>query len=87
VRIVKVDKVTEVVTLQNVSDKTVSLEDWNLCSINGNQEHDQIGGTIAAGQTRTFPNSGTFGIWNDSQRDDAALYNAAGFMISYWIDQ
>lgn len=87
VRIVKVDKVAEVVTLQNVSNKTVSVEDWNMCSINGNQEHDQIFGTLAAGQTRDFPNTGDGPIWNDSERDNGAIYNAAGFLVSYWIDQ
>ena len=47
VRIVTVDKIAEKVTLENVSDATVLLDDWNLCSINGNQDHDQIGGAIA----------------------------------------
>ena len=87
VRIVKVDKVAEVVTLQNVSTVTVSVEDWNMCSINGNQEHDQIFGTLAPGQTRDFPNTGGGPIWNDTERDDGALYNAAGFLVSYWVDQ
>jgi hypothetical protein len=87
VRIVSVNKLTEVVTLQNVGDRTISLEDWNLCSLNGNQDHDQIFGTIAPGQMRTFPNIGTPNIWNDTERDDAALYNAAGVMVSYWADQ
>jgi len=87
VRIVKVNKVTEVVTLQNVSTRTVSVEDWNMCSINGNQEHDQIFGTLAPGQIRDFPNTGGSPIWDDNARDDGALYNAAGFLVSYWIDQ
>jgi hypothetical protein len=87
VRIVRVDKVAEVVILQNVSTVTVSLEDWNMCSINGNQEHDEIFGTLAPGQIRQFPNTGDSPIWNDTERDDGALYNAAGFLVSYWIDQ
>jgi len=87
VRIVTVDKIAEKVTLENVSNATVLLEDWNLCSINGNQDHDQIGGTIAPHTMRTFPNTGTPGIWNDTQRDDAALYNAVGELVSYWVDQ
>ena len=37
VRIVNVDKVAEIVTLQNVSDKAVSVEDWNMCSLATNQ--------------------------------------------------
>ena len=86
-QIVAVDKAAEIVTLKNVSTNTVSLEDWNMCSINGNQEHDQIYGTLAPGQTRNFPNTGDGPIWNDTQRDDGALYNAAGFLVSYWVDQ
>jgi len=87
VRIVKVNKLTEVVTLQNVSNATVSVEDWNMCSINGNQEHDQIFGSIAPGQTRDFPNEGGTLIWDDNQRDDGALYSSTGFLVSYWVDQ
>ena len=87
VRIVNVDKVAEVVTLQNISDKTISLEDWNMCSLGTNQDHDQIFGTIAPGQTRSFPNVGDPNVWNDNQRNDGALYNAAGFLVSYWVDQ
>jgi len=87
VRIVKVDKVAEVVTLQNLSNVTVSVEDWNMCSLNGHQEHDQIFGTLAPGQTRNFPNTGDGPIWDDTHQDDGALYNAAGFLVSYWVDQ
>jgi hypothetical protein len=87
VRIVTVDKVAEVVTLQNVSAVTVSLEDWSMCSINGNQPHDDIFGSLAPGQIRTFPNEGGSPIWDDSQRDDGALYNADGSLVSYWVDQ
>jgi hypothetical protein len=87
VRIVSVNKVAETVTLQNISDKTVSLEDWNLCSLATNRDHDEIFGTIAPGQTRTFSNIGSGPVWNDSTRNDAALYNAGGFLVSYWADQ
>jgi len=87
VRIVNVDKVAEVVTLQNVSNAVISLEDWNMCSLATNMDHDQIFGTIAPGQIRTFPNIGGSPVWNDSTRNDGALYNAAGFLVSYWVDQ
>jgi hypothetical protein len=58
-----------------------------MCSLNGHQEHDQIFGTLAPGQTRNFPNTGDGPIWDDTQPDDGALYNAAGFLVSYWVDQ
>jgi hypothetical protein len=81
------DKVAEVVALQNMSASTVSLEDWNMCSITGNQAHDDIFGSLAPGQTRAFPYVGGGSIWNDAVRDDGALYNAQGSLVSYWVDQ
>ncbi len=87
VRIVNVDKIAERVTLQNVSSATISVEDWNMCSLSTNRDHDQIFGTIAPGETRSFPNIGDPNVWNNTQRNDGALYNAAGFLVSYWVDQ
>ena len=87
VKIVAIDKINERVTLQNVSANTVSLEDWDMCSINGNQPHDDIFGTLAPGQSRGFPYVGGGSIWDDNARDDGALYNARGSLVSYWVDQ
>lgn len=84
VRIVGVDKRTETVTLRNVSAAPVDLSGWRLCSIRGGQEHP-IGGTLAPGETRSFP--GPDGnIWNNSQSDPGALYDAQGNLVSYWAD-
>jgi hypothetical protein len=82
-----VGKINEIVTLQTVGDTAVSLVDWNMCSINGNQDHDQFSGAIAPGQTRSFPNIGGSPVWNDNERNDSALYKAAGYLVSYWVDQ
>jgi hypothetical protein len=87
VRIVALDKAAEVVTLQNVSAGAISLEDWNMCSINGNQAHDDVFGSLGPGQTRAFRYVGSGSNWNDTLRDDGALYNAAGSLVSYWVDQ
>lgn len=44
-----------------------------------------VGGALAPGESRAFP--GPAGnIWNNSGRDDSALYNPQGQMISYWQD-
>jgi hypothetical protein len=86
VRIVTVDKVAEVVRLQNVSGTMVNLDGWKMCSITGNQLHEGIGGTLAAGETKDFPHTNPGNIWNNSQRDDGALYNANGQLVSYWTD-
>lgn len=84
VRIVTVNKVDETVTLQNVSPNPVDLTGWIMCSIRGNQQHP-INGVLAPGEQRVFP--GPRGnIWSNSEKDDGALYNPAGQLISYWDD-
>lgn len=84
VRITSINKVAETVTLQNVSTGPIDLAGWNMCSITGNQHHP-IGGTLGAGETKTFSNTGG-PIWNNSARDDGALYNPAGQLVSYFVD-
>ncbi|MBN1888786.1 MAG: lamin tail domain-containing protein [Thermoflexales bacterium] len=89
VRIVTVYKAAtpEAVKLENLSVYTVDLSGWRMCSITGNQEHTGIGGMLAPGEVKDFPRTGGGTIWNNSDRDDGALYNAAGQLVSYWIDQ
>jgi len=84
VQITAIDKATETVTLKNVSPDPIDLTGWHMCSIKGNQEHP-IGGTLAPGQEQTFPGP-TGNIWSNSERDDGALYNPNGQLVSYWKD-
>lgn len=84
VRITAINKVAETVTLQNVSTEPIDLTGWNMCSITGNQHHP-IGGVLAAGQSQAFQNNGG-PIWNNSSRDDGALYNPEGQLVSYYVD-
>lgn len=86
VRIVKIDKVSEVVTLQNVSHEPVNLDGWVLCSITGSQRHPGIGGTLQPDEIRDFPKIGG-AIWNNNSRDDGALYAPPGHLVSYYEDQ
>jgi hypothetical protein len=79
-----IDKRGETVTLKNVSGEVVDLNGWHMCSIKGNQEHP-IGGTLAAGETKTF-NGPQDTIWNNGGQDDGSLYNAQGQLVSYWHD-
>jgi hypothetical protein len=84
VQIVHIDKEREVVALKNVSPEAVSLDGWHMCSIRGNQEHP-IGGSLAPGEQKEFP--GPAGnIWSNSERDDGALYNQNGQLVSYLED-
>jgi hypothetical protein len=48
----------ETVTLKNVTTgDTIDLTNWNMCSITDNQHHP-ISGSLAPGETRTFPSNG-----------------------------
>lgn len=85
IRIAKIDKLREVVTLQNVSSEAVNLDGWVLCSITGSQRHPGIGGTLRPEETRDFPKTGG-AIWNNSSRDDGALYTPTGQLVSYYED-
>jgi hypothetical protein len=88
VRIVTVVKnaTPEIVRLQNVSGEPVNVDGWIMCSVRGNQRHDGISGTIAPGETREFPYTGSGTIWSNDREDDGALYNAQGQLISVWDD-
>lgn len=86
VRILEVNKRTEVFALQNVSDASVSLQGWVMCSVNGSQRYDGFSSiTLQPHETRrfVFP-SGS--IWANDERDDGSLYNDQGQLISYWFN-
>lgn len=89
VRIVTVFKAgfPEVVRLQNTSTSSVNMDGWRMCSIKGPQEHTGIGGMLGPGETRDYPYTGVGFIWNNTERDDGALYTPDGRLASYWIDQ
>jgi hypothetical protein len=79
--------IPEVVRLQNTSTQTLDLTGWHMCSITGNQQHDGVAGTLAPGQIKDFPYTGVGFIWNNSLQDNGALYDGAGHLVSYWVDQ
>jgi len=88
IQLVSVDKRAESAQLRNVSGAAVDLTGWHLCSVFGWQEHLPVGGTfgsLAPGQTVAYANGGG-NIWRNDVRDDGALYDAAGQLVSYWVD-
>ncbi|MCA0351007.1 MAG: lamin tail domain-containing protein [Chloroflexi bacterium] len=87
VRIVSVDKGAETVVIQNVSNAPVAIDGWKICSIRGNQLHTTLGGSLAAGETRTITSTATGPIWNNNDDDDASLYDAEGRLISFLEDE
>jgi micrococcal nuclease len=86
VRIAGLDKAAETVELRNVSDGPVSLDGWVLCSQRGGESQRGVGGTLAPGETRAFANPAA-AIWSNGSRDDAALFDPAGRLVSYWEDR
>lgn len=87
IQIIALDKDAELVRLRNISSETVDLNGWTLCSLRGGQTHAGIDGTLAPGAERDFRHTGGSTIWSNSERDDAALYDAQGQLISYWPDR
>lgn len=83
IKISSVDKVAEVVTLQNISPENVDISGWKICSITGNQLHATLSGSIAAGVSTQIARQTASEIWLNSSRDDAALYDNFGRLISY----
>ena len=88
IRIVDILKsaMPEVVVLENVTDNSVDVTNFHMCSIRGDQEHVGIKGVIPPNTTASFTYSGSGSIWNNNEQDDGALYSATGDLISYWVD-
>lgn len=89
IKIVAIDKASspETVTLQNISSSPINLDGWIMCSITGNQRHTGISGLLGAGETKVYPYTGGGSIWNNTTRDDGALYTPQGYLVSYFVDQ
>lgn len=86
VRISAIDKVAETVTLQNVSGAAVDIGGWRVCSITGNQLHATLSGVLSAGESRVIPSQAGTNIWLNSGRDDGALYDNNGGLVSYLVN-
>jgi micrococcal nuclease len=86
VRIVALDKGAELVSLENVSAAPLSLDGWVLCSVRGGESQAGVGGALAAGERRDFANP-RGPIWSNGNRDDAALFDPNGRLVSYWEER
>lgn len=92
--IIKVDKDAEYVVIRNNGGASVDLSGWVLLSEKGAQACG-LGGMIEPGATLTISALGDiagyncgFGsnIWNNSERDPAALIAPDGSVVSYFIN-
>lgn len=85
IKIVSIDKSQEFVKLKNITDTTINLDGWIMCSFRGGQQHP-IGGEIQPGEIKLFPNPNG-NIWNNAEVDNGGLYNKRNEMVSYWKDK
>jgi competence protein ComEC len=81
--IADVDKVAEVVTIQNVGTAAVDLAGWTICSLLG----AQLEGTLGPGETRAVASQSGRAIWNNRSKERGAVYNSAGQLISFWSEE
>lgn len=86
IRIVAVNKLTEEITLRNISQNPVSLDGWVICSMNGDEQFKIPQGFNLNPNVILYLNGVEQNIWHDTERDDAALYDANGQLISYLIN-
>lgn len=84
IAIFDIDEVNETITLESFSIETVNLDGWIMCSLTGDQVHTGISGDIEFLELFNFEYDGD--IWDDVQRDDGALYDPAGNLVSYFED-
>ena len=84
IAIFAIDEVNETVTLESFSIETVNLDGWTMCSLTGDQVHTGISGDIEFLEFFNFKYDGD--IWDDVQRDDGALYDPDGNLVSYFED-
>ncbi|SHH19558.1 MBL fold metallo-hydrolase [Clostridium grantii] len=88
--IANIDKVGEIVTIKNNSNKDQNLKGWTLLSVTGNQEYifeDFIieagtSITIASGKAQGDIKWGTANIWNNTGDDNGILKDNNGNIIS-----
>lgn len=93
-QITALDKVLEVVTISGSGN----LTGWYLISVRGNQRFDfpnnftLSGSVLVKSGIAAFPNSSSqlwwtsANQWNNSEDDDAVLYNCLGQQVSYFDD-
>ncbi|MBM7844633.1 lamin tail domain-containing protein [Herpetosiphon giganteus] len=73
----------ETVTIRNISNQPVDINNWWICSMTGNQRHAILSGTLAPGQTLVVVSQANGPIWNNTATDPAALYRRDGFQVGY----
>ncbi len=95
VKIVDLDKKREYIVIKNFDNKSVNLKGYEIVSVRGNQRFRFTNFILKSGASVVVGDSGRNvvdfhwlqgkGIWANSKRDDAELYNADGKLISSYV--
>ncbi len=89
------DKSAEYVEITNNSSDNIDMTGWYIVSVKGNQTYNFPDGyTLNSGaKIKVVSNSAegdlkwtTDNVWNNSEEDDAELYDKNGILISRWDD-
>jgi len=85
-RIAFIDELSENVFIRNVGAEPVDPTGWVICSIFGDEEFLRFtnSGPVAPGEGFSIVRPGN--TWANATRDDGALYDASGRLISYYVD-
>lgn len=90
VEITDIDRINEIVTIKNNSNKDVNLDGWTLFSVTGNQKYVFDDYIIKAGDSITVASGKSDGdikwskayIWNNTSEDIGQLINSKGIVVS-----
>ncbi|OON95800.1 MAG: hypothetical protein ATN31_10540 [Candidatus Epulonipiscioides saccharophilum] len=97
VKIILLDKVSEVIEIKNFTSEDIDFTDWKIVSVLGNQVFKfpqfilKSGASVSVGDTINnidieFHWFQGRGIWNNTKRDPAELYDSTGSLIDRFDD-
>ena len=86
IAIVGLDKNAEMVTIRNVSDSSVALDGWWICSARAGQRHATLVGSLAPGGELIIGRQAGRPIWDNDESDPAVLYDQTGRLVSFLDD-
>ncbi|MBU6334390.1 MAG: thermonuclease family protein [Chloroflexi bacterium] len=86
IAIIGLDKNAEMVTIRNVSDSSVALDGWWICSARAGQRHATLSGSLAPGGELIIGRQAGRPIWDNDESDPAVLYDQTGRLVSFLDD-
>lgn len=96
IKIAALDKKTECIIIKNSGNSDVSLAGWTILSVRGEQRFRFPEFTLKAGDSVKVGDKSRGqvdfhwledkGVWNNSKKDDAELYNGKGELVDRYED-